>query len=66
MPTRTYVFLIEKPDDSYEQRVEAISLHDARIMMAQEIQKQPDWLSYRLLDTVDHDDEDEEGEEVDT
>jgi hypothetical protein len=63
MPTRTYVFLIEKPDDSYEESVEAISLHDARIMMAQESQKQPDWLSYHLLDTIDHDDEDEESEE---
>jgi hypothetical protein len=55
MATRTYVFLIEKPDDSYEQRVEALTLHDARIMMYQESQKQPDWLSYRHIDTIDHD-----------
>jgi hypothetical protein len=56
MTTRTYVFVVGLLDDSYEQRVEAISLHDARIMMYEESQRRPDWLSYRLLDTIDHED----------
>lgn len=61
MATRTYVFIVEKPDDSYDIDIDADSLREAHAIMQARIQ--PDWLAYHLKDIIDHDeDEDEESE----